>query len=124
MSNWNVAVPSFSGYSSSNMSTKNTDMDARLDPLFGKEAQSVAGLDAAAPAATFSGANWEIEGNDISDASAATMHQAINMQGGGLDASSMAAYVEDSNASDFDTDLTSMQALLRNARYADQVGTM
>lgn len=100
------------------------DIEQQLNPAFGQEAQSVLALDAASPSPLFSGTNYEVEGTDIGDDTAATMHQVVNMQGGSLSDAAMAAFVSESNASLFDTDMTSAAALARNARYADQIGTM
>jgi hypothetical protein len=71
----------------------------------------------------YSGAAWDTESSDEGDAASSTMYQALNMQGGGDNSlRAMNKYVEDSDASDFQTDVTSLAALARNARYADQVG--
>jgi hypothetical protein len=97
--------------------------DKKYDQLFGQEASAVQEVDQAAPG-ILPGSNWEVEGTDLGNEGVSTMREALNMNSGDNSGRAMQQYVDDSDASLYDTDYTSLAALARNARYADQIGSM
>ena len=95
----------------------------RFDGLFAQESAAAQELSAGSPG-ILPGANLEAENTDLGNEGVMSMHAALSMGTGGISGQAMQNYLNDSNASLFDTDMTSLDSLARNARYADQIGGM